>query len=132
MVNSTVLVVEPDAAMREMLSAALAYEGYRVIPCGDYERAQELIGRSRPGVMILSHNHRHPSAAHQLVARLKLDERTAGIPIIMTIADARMVADAGELRRLGVEPLLRPFDLDDLYRRMDALRAVTLEHAGVA
>ncbi len=49
----TVLVVEDEEDVREMLRTFLEHRGYRVVEAGDGEAAIEVAGRERPDLIVL-------------------------------------------------------------------------------
>ncbi len=49
----TVLVVEDEEDVREMLRIFLEHRGYRVVEAGDGEAAIEVAGRERPDLIVL-------------------------------------------------------------------------------
>src|SRR5918994_1207836 len=86
---STVLVVEDDAATREMYRQALAASGHRTIAVADGLGALRHIEGDRPDVVVL--DLMLPSVAgHDVYRELRAHPDTCDIPIvIVTGSDAR-------------------------------------------
>lgn len=87
--TATVLVVEDDAATREMYRQALAASGYRTIAAADGLGALRVIEGDRPDVVVL--DLMLPTVAgHDVYRELRAHPDTCGIPVvIVTGSDAR-------------------------------------------
>jgi len=87
--TSTVLVVEDDAATREMYRQALAASGYRTIAAGDGLGALRVIEGDRPDVVVL--DLMLPTVGgHDVYLELRAHPETCDIPVvIVTGSDAR-------------------------------------------
>jgi CheY-like chemotaxis protein len=107
----TVLVVDDDAAIREMLALALELEGYRVLQARDGREALSLVARE--SVHLVTLDVMMPGLSGWDVAdALHADPRTRPIPRIMISGipiDALMKACAA---RQAAAILTKPFDLD--------------------
>lgn len=90
--TATVLVVEDDAATREMYRQALAASGYRTIAVGDGLGALRHLEGDRPDVVVLDLV--LPTVAgHDVYKELRAHPETCEIPvIIVTGSDAHDVA----------------------------------------
>jgi signal transduction histidine kinase/ActR/RegA family two-component response regulator len=82
-----VLVVDDDAAVRDMLSRTLVKEGYRVATAARGEEALQLARRLQPAIVTL--DVLLPGEdGWQVLGALKADEATARIPVLMlTVLD---------------------------------------------
>ena len=99
----TILVVEQDAALRETLAQKLREEGYFVLAVADGALAINVVQYNPISLILLD------SALLQLNGRevcreLHAHAETAGIPILMMVADEREIAQ-----------LLRPFHNLDVF-----------------
>jgi CheY-like chemotaxis protein len=110
-----ILVVEDIGAVRELIGAQLKMRGYSVLLARDGREALELIGETRPAVVvtdILMPRMDGFALAHQLRA----DPQTASLPIIFLSAtyvsaeDERFALNLGALRFLP-----KPVDADELF-----------------
>ncbi len=97
----TVLVVDDEAAIADMLAACLADEGYAVRTVYDGAAALAEVERDPPDLVVS--DVMMPGVGGDAVA-MRLRER--GIPVVLMSAVRR------DVRLPGVECLPKPFDLD--------------------
>ena len=116
----TILVVEDEADLAELLCYHLEREGYHTRRVGDGERAMADAQRQPPDLIIL--DRMLPGLSGDEVAlRLKREPRTASIPIIMLTAKAE---DEDELVgfALGADDYVRkPFSIKLVLARVSAV-----------
>ncbi len=107
---SLVLVIDDDAAVRELIQRYLGREGYRVVCASDGEEGLRLARKLRPAAITLDVMMPHMDG-WSVLAALKGDPDLAPIPVIMiTIVDDRNLGFA-----LGAaEYLTKPIDRDRL------------------
>ena len=113
----TVVVLEDDRALLDVIAEALADEGCRVVPLADWRHAHDTIRREQPDVVLLDLISDGREAGWAVLDRLTLDPHTRDIPVVLTTGAAETVQ-----RRLpalppeyGVSVLSKPFDLDTLW-----------------
>jgi len=83
--KQTIVVVEDEPDIREVVCYNLQREGFTVVPVGDGESGLASIRREKPALVLL--DLMLPSMdGLEVCRRLKSDERTAGIPLIMMTA----------------------------------------------
>ena len=82
---ATILVVEDDPSIRELLSINLETSGHRVIEAASAEEAEKLITVSLPDLILLDWMLPGKSGP-QFATRLRDMERTKDVPIIMLTA----------------------------------------------
>ena len=99
----TVLVVEDDPAVLDLLEDALEDEGYRVRRAEDGVEALEAIQRELPS-LVVADVHLPRLDGGQLVRRL----RDVNVPVLLLSADPNWA------RTPGVAFVPKPFDLDHL------------------
>ena len=99
-----VMVVEDDAALREIYSIRITAEGYEVISAGDGEEALAMAGREKPD-LILSDVMMPKISGFDMLDILRNTPETANIKVIMMTA---LSADDQRLRgeRLGCDRYL--------------------------
>lgn len=94
MAHETLLIVEDDADIRELIRYNLEREGYKVVECGSAEEAKALLARTVPDLILL--DLMLPGTDGFAFCRaLRADERTAKVAVIMVTArdeDADIVA----------------------------------------
>lgn len=113
--SGSVLVIDDDWRIRELVRLALEESGFPVTTAADGATAIALIRKQRPGVLVLDLT--LPHADGFAVARV-LREAHGEVPIVVVTGDpsAREKADAlGAVAQLG-----KPFDIDELTRLVDA------------
>ena len=101
--SGTVLVVDDDRALRDLVGDLLAEEGYHVHRAGDGTEAIAAVERERPDV-VLTDAWMPGLDGAQLARRLQLQ----GVPIVL------MSAVYADIDLPGVPFLAKPFDLDRL------------------
>ena len=118
--GARVLVVEDDRDLSRLMAAHLASEGYDVARAREAAAALELVGAGRVDVIVLDLMLPRISGDGLLV-RLREREGTRDLPVIVVSAkDA--VWTRVDLLRLGADDYLtKPFDLDELTARIEAL-----------
>jgi len=118
--GKTLLVVEDEGDLADVVSYHLEREGYACRRARDGEAALAEVQRTRPDLIVL--DRMLPKLSGDEVAtRLKRDARTADIPILMLTAKAE---DADELVgfALGADDYVRkPFSMKLLLARIAAL-----------
>jgi DNA-binding response OmpR family regulator len=110
--NHTVLVVEDDPVILELLSLNFSMEGFEVRTAEDGEVALAEVAAQHPDVIVMDIMMPKVTGL-EAVARLKADDATAGIPIILLSAkaqssDVQAGLDAGADLVDRVERLLAP------------------------
>lgn len=121
--RQTVLVVDDDLDIREVVRIVLEEAGYIVLEAQDGEPALRLL-RATPLHLVMLLNLSVPNRAglevlHTLEANPTLAERHACV-LMTTATRAEVRATQALLDRLGVPILAKPFDLDVLVGAVDA------------
>ena len=114
-----VMVIDDDVDIRETIQDLLELRGYRVLVFGDGARAlAELEGGADPQVILL--DLMMPGlSGEDFRARQLSDARLARIPVVV-LSGARGVDEAA--RRMGVESLPKPIELDQLMQTVNRFR----------
>jgi DNA-binding response OmpR family regulator len=120
MPGPTVLVVEDDPVILKLLEVNFELEGFTVLLAHDGAEAIELARAKHPDVVITDIMMPRASGL-ELLAALKGDEATQGIPVILLSAKAQ----TSDLR-VGLESgaddyVTKPFEPLDLVERVNAL-----------
>jgi two-component system phosphate regulon response regulator PhoB len=131
--SATVLVVEDEPHIQELVAVNLEHAGHRVIKAASAEEADAAIRASLPDVVVLDWMLPGESGV-AFARRLRADPRTRELPILMLTARA-MEAD----KVLGLEAgaddyLTKPFSPKELAARIKAVlrrRAPELSEAAV-
>lgn len=118
--GARVLVVEDDRDLSQLMAAHLASEGYDVARAREVAAALELVGAGRVDVVVLDLMLPRISGDGLLV-RLREREGTRDLPVIVVSAKDAVWTKV-DLLRLGADDYLaKPFDLDELTARIEAL-----------
>jgi signal transduction histidine kinase len=119
----TVLVVEDESSMRDMMRRTLESAGHVVVDLQDGAQVIEMAGGLLPDLIVL--DVRLPNiSGWQLLKDLKRNAETASIPVIIcTVAD-----DEERAKELGAELYLRkPFSSDEFLSCVQGLLPYSLE-----
>ena len=118
--DARVLVVEDDRDLSRLMAAHLASEGHDVARAREAAAALELVGAGRVDVVVLDLMLPRISGDGLLV-RLREREGTRDLPVIVVSAKDAVWTKV-DLLRLGADDYLtKPFDLDELTARIEAL-----------
>lgn len=120
MPGATILVVDDDPVIQQLLRVSFEMEGYQVITANDGVDGLERARADRPDLMIL--DVMMPRMNGIEVARaLKSDPGTSSIPILMLSAKAQ-AADVSAGGASGVDDYVtKPFDPQVLLERAEGL-----------
>ena len=110
-----VLVVEDSDVIRRVVTLLLQGEGYRVIATDRGSDVLDLARRERPVAVTLDLA-LGDTDGREVLRRLKEDAATRAIPVIILSAFSEALAPADRWYAADVIP--KPFDVDDLLRRL--------------
>ncbi len=118
--GSTILVVEDEPEMQQLIAANLQQAGYRALRAADVPAAETLLRETRPNMVLLDWT--LPEILGVTFARrLRGDQRTAAIPIIMLTARAEE-SDKVTALDAGVDDYItKPFSPRELLARIRAV-----------
>ena len=116
----TVLLVEDEASIREMVSFSLSREGFTVSEAEDAENAYHTIVEKRPDIALV--DWMLPGASGvELVRRLKRDNDLSELPIIMLTAKSEEMDKVSGLDAGADDYITKPFSPRELIARIRAL-----------
>ncbi len=115
----TVLVVEDEAAQREVLGYNLAAEGFRVCQAENGEDALILVEEDTPDVIVLDWMMPNLSGI-EICRRLKTRPATRAIPIIMLSARSEEVDRVRGLETGADDYVIKPYSVVELMARVRA------------
>jgi CheY-like chemotaxis protein len=113
--TETVLVVEDSQVIRRVLTLLLEGEGYRVVATDRGREAVTLAREQRPDVVTLDLA-LADADGRETLRQLKQDPLTQHIPIVVLSAFVQALSPAE--RWYAADIILKPFDVDDLLRRL--------------
>ena len=117
----TILVVDDEGTIRELLAELLAIEGYEVVCASNGREALQLVALKSPHLVILDANMPGMDGM-ETTWELRSQHETCWLPIIMVTAfgDTRT-----EALHAGVDDFVtKPFKISDLLGRVKALLSV--------
>ncbi len=129
-VNASVLVAEDDLATRELLSCLLGGRGYAVVAAASGAEAWECLQGSAPPRILLLDWHLPDLTGIEICQRLRLDERLAASYVIILSGDNDSESMRGALSAGADAWLGKPFELEDLFARLEQGRRELGEAAG--
>ena len=111
----TVLVIEDNALIQDLVHDVLVDEGYCVLQASDGEAGLRVAASDRPGLILLDFGLPHMSGA-SVLTELKHDPATSRIPVIAMTGQPASLG-AGALPIDGWIP--KPFDIDALLAQVE-------------
>lgn len=117
---STILVVEDEPAIQELIAVNLSFAGHKVLRADDAEQARVLIDAELPDLILL--DWMLPGLSGLLMARqLRSDERTKEVPIIMLTAKGEETDKVEGLESGADDYITKPFSPKELMARIKAV-----------
>lgn len=118
--NTTILVVEDEAAIQELIAVNLTFAGHKVLRASNAEQARILIDAELPDLILL--DWMLPGMSGPALARLlRRDERTEQIPIIMLTAKSAEQDKVDGLELGADDYMTKPFSPKELVARIKAV-----------
>lgn len=118
--NYTILIVEDEQAIREMIRMTLERESFQVLDCETAEEAREILAQNDVHLLLLDWMLPAMSGIH-LAKSIRQAKRNANVPIIMLTAKAE---EEDKLRGfdVGVDDYIsKPFSLKEMLARMQSV-----------
>lgn len=120
MAGKTVLIVDDEAPIREMLAVALAMAGFNCLEADNAQTAHGLIVDQQPDIILLDWMMPEVSGI-ELARRLKRDPISADIPIIMLTARGEEDNKIQGLEAGADDYITKPFSPRELIARLKAV-----------
>ena len=118
--STTILVVEDEPAIQELISVNLSFAGHKVLRAFDAEQAQTLIRAELPDLILL--DWMLPGASGiTLAKKLRSDERTRQVPVIMLTAKGAENDKIEGLEAGADDYITKPFSPKELMARIKAV-----------
>ena len=117
---ATILVVDDDPVILQLLQVNFEMEGFTVITAVDGRDGADRARAERPDVVV-SDVMMPKMSGLELVAELKGDPETAGIPILLLTAKAQQADVADGLDAGADDYVTKPFEPLDLVDRVNRL-----------
>lgn len=120
MADKTILVVDDESAIRDMLRVALEMADYNVIEADNAQQAHALIIDEKPDLVLLDWMMPGTSGI-ELARRLKRDEVTSKTPLIMLTAKGEEDNKIQGLETGADDYITKPFSPRELVARLKAV-----------
>lgn len=118
--QKTILIVEDEKPIREMIVFALGRAGYELLEAGDIVEAYERISEKLPDLVLL--DWMLPGASGiEFARRLKRDEITSDVPIVMLTARGEEEDKVSGLEAGADDYVTKPFSPRELMARIKAV-----------
>ena len=117
---STILVVEDEPAIQELISVNLSFAGHKVLRALDAEQAKVLINAELPDLILLDWM-LPGSSGLNLARNLRGSERTRDVPIIMLTAKSAEADKVEGLESGADDYITKPFSPKELMARIKAV-----------
>src|SRR5574337_1036857 len=118
--SANILLVEDEPAIQDLIAANLTRAGHHVVRAGDAETAQRLLRDALPDLVLL--DWMLPGLPGiELARRLRVDERTRSIPIIMLTARGEEQDKVLGLEIGADDYITKPFSPRELVARIKAV-----------
>lgn len=118
--SSTILVVEDEPAIQELIAVNLSFAGHKVLRAFDSEQAQTLIDAELPDLILLDWMLPGQTGL-ALARRLRSNERTRQVPIIMLTAKGAEQDKIDGLEAGADDYITKPFSPKELMARIKAV-----------
>ena len=128
MTTRTILIVDDESAIRDMLRIALEMAEYKCLEASNAQDAHALIVDEKPDLILLDWMMPGTSGI-ELARRLKRDEVTANIPIIMLTAKGEEDNKIQGLEVGADDYITKPFSPRELVARLKAVLRRADPHA---
>ncbi len=118
--SSTILVVEDEPAIQELIAVNLTFAGHKVLRAADAEQARTLVTAELPDLVLL--DWMLPGASGvQFAKQLRASERTRDVPIIMLTARSNETDKVDGLEAGADDYVTKPFSPKELMARIKAV-----------
>jgi len=119
-VSATVLVVEDEPQIQELVAVNLEHSGHTVLRAASVEEAEAAIRKALPDVLVLDWMLPGESGV-AFARRLRTEERTRELPILMLTARAMEQDKVSGLEAGADDYLTKPFSPKELAARIKAV-----------
>ncbi len=123
--SETILAVDDDIDILELIQMSLEAEGFDVITANDGMSGLEKARTHSPDLILLDLM-MPVMDGFEVIGKLKADEQTRAIPVIMLTARAQTHERVQGLHAGADDYVTKPFDLDELTARIEAVLGRTL------
>ena len=118
---ATVVLIEDEAVLRQLVERELTAVGHRVLSAADGQKGWDILSREVPDVILLDLMMPNMNG-YEVLENLKNDERLHHVPCVV-ISNSGQVADLNRAFELGASDVLikTDFDAKQLVEKIDQL-----------
>jgi len=128
MADASILVVDDEPAIRDMIAVALEVAGFECLRAENARVAHALIIDKQPDLVLLDWMMPETSGL-ELLRRLRRDELTANLPVILLTAKTEEDNQVQGLDAGADDYVAKPFHLEEVLARIRALLRRSAGHA---
>jgi two-component system phosphate regulon response regulator PhoB len=118
--QGTVLIVDADTEIRNVLASNFALAGYKITRAGTLVEAQEVVRRTRPDIALIEWNGLSPGLL--FVRQLRCSRRTSDAAVIVVSARAGEQERIAALESGADDFVAKPFSIRELLARVRAVQ----------
>jgi len=118
--STTILVIEDEPAIQELIAVNLSFAGHKVLRAFDAEQAQTLIRAELPDLILLDWMLPDVSGI-TLAKQLRSEDRTSQVPLIMLTAKGAEEDKVEGLEAGADDYITKPFSPKELMARIKAV-----------
>jgi DNA-binding response OmpR family regulator len=114
----TIMVVDDEESLRELLNAILTSEGFKVIAASDGKDCLRKLGSSKPDLVLLDMMMPGMSG-RETCEKIRADQKTKDLKVIFLTVAKFSETGRDTLKKMKVlDYITKPFDNDDLIKRI--------------
>ena len=115
--EKAILIVDDHGALRYILSFDLQKKGFKTVTAGSGEKGIELAQKDKPDLILL--DAMMPGIdGFETCRRLKQDEDTKNIPVLMVTAKSQREDVLEGLQAGAVSYMVKPFKFEELFNKI--------------
>lgn len=115
-----IAVINNDTDFLTLMNELLTARGWETVICREGHNAFSIIKQEEPVMVILDIRMETPEMGWNVLELMKLDPATRHIPVVVcSAAVIDLKAKQDWLSEHGIDILLKPFDIDDLYATVE-------------
>jgi DNA-binding response OmpR family regulator len=110
-----IMVINDTEEILELFEMILSEEGYEVSLYSYQVRELDQVKKVNPDLLIVDQMIMDESPGWQLIQKMKMDQTTAKIPIVVCTAAINKIKELeGHLKEKNVQVVIKPFDIEEL------------------
>jgi DNA-binding response OmpR family regulator len=115
--EKSILIIDDHGALRYILSFDLQKKGYKTLTAGNGEKGIEIAAAEKPDIILL--DAMMPGIdGFETCRRLKLNDTTKNIPIVMVTAKSQRKDVLEGLQSGATSYMVKPFKFEELYNKI--------------